>query len=637
MIGPGLLLVISVTAFAGIPLAVACLRSDLRTPLLYCYIAAMTVTAGLVGPAYLIPLAPHVVIWSGQVLYAAFIFSTLITALLGRDLQVVRKAVAIVVLVNVVAALAYELAHVAIDSGLPNPLDLPDALFHESMTQQVIGIVLSVVELVILLAVLEWSKARLSTRAMIPVYPLAYLGVLALDGALYPLLVLRPASGIVGVVADGIAVKLVLGAAYGVPLLLFALFARRALRDYESRSLGLRYLADLSRDPLLDQLDSTTRTASRASATTARILDAATSTVLVATDADLVVTHFNRGAERLLRLPAAEAVGRPLDDLVPACEVARHATALQVPALVPDVVRAQVQAQAPRDWSFVVDDDEVVLSLHITAIETDRVVEGYLVAGEDVTTRLRAAEAVRVALDNEQASLARLREADRVKKHLISTVSHELRTPIATIRGYLELLADGDFGDLSTAQGNAVDRALRGTGRLERLVSDLLVLERADWGPLTEEHTTVDLREVVISCAEELRPRATGQSLELDLPDTPLTTPGDPVALRRVVLNLVENAVKFTPCGGEIVVRLRDLGPGARLEVTDTGIGIAPEEHPLVFTKFYRTADARAMEAQGTGLGLSIVQMLVKDHHGEVRIDSERHRGTTVTIDLPAA
>ena len=635
--GPGLLFVVSVAAFAGFPLAVACLRTKLRTPLLYCYIASMTLIAGMIGPAYTIPISTHVVIWSGQVLYAAFIFSTLITSLLGRDLEVVRKTVAIVVMVNLVAAVAYGLARSALEAGLPNPLGLPMDLFQASMTQQVIGVVLSVVELVILLAVLEWTKARLSTRAMIPVYPLAYVGVLVLDGALYPLLVLHPRSGIVGVIADGVAVKLVLGVAYGVPLLLFALFARGALRDYESRSLGLRYLADLSRDPLLDQLDSTARTASRARATTARILDAATSTVLVATDADLVVTHFNRGAERLLGATAAAVVGRPLDDLMPGCEVVRHATALEVPARVPDVVRAQVQALTPRDWSFMVDDTEVVLSLHITTIESDRVIEGYLFAGEDVTTRLRAAEAVRIALDNEQASLARLRETDRVKQHLISTVSHELRTPIASIRGYLELLADGDFGDLSSTQSGAVDRALRGTGRLERLVSDLLVLERADRGPVTDKRAVVDLRDVVTSCTDELRPRTTGQSLEVDLPATPLITAGDPVALRRVVLNLVENAVKFTPGDGTIVVRLRDLDPGARIEVADTGIGIAPEEHPLVFTKFYRTADAQAMEAQGTGLGLSIVQMLVEDHHGIVRIDSERHRGTTVTIDLPAA
>lgn len=634
--GPGLLLVISVTAFAGIPLAVACLRSDLRTPLLYCYIGSMTVIAGLVGPAYTIPLHPHLVIWSGQVLYASFVFSTMITALLGRDLQVVRKTMAIVVLVNLVAALAYGIARVALHAGLPNPLHLPPQLFQASMTQQVIGVVLSLVELVILLAVLEWAKPRLSTRAMIPVYPLAYLGVLVLDGALYPVLVLRPSSGILHVIADGIAVKLVLGVLYAVPLLLFALFARRALRKFESRSLGLRYLADLSRDPLLDQLDTTTRSASRASATTARILDAATSTVLVATDASLVVTHFNRGAERLLGVAASSVIGRPLEDLMPTREIARHAVGLDVPTRLRDVVEAQVRAREPRDWSIDIGATELVLSLNITPIETDRVVEGYLFAGEDVTSRLRAAEAVRIALDNEQASLARLREADRVKQNLISTVSHELRTPIASIRGYLELLADGDFGDLSSAQHGAVDRALRGAGRLERLVSDLLVLERAERGSVSGMHTMVDLRELVISCTEELRPRATGQSLELDLPATPVTTPGDPDALRRVVFNLVENAVKFTPHYGRIVVRLRDLSPGVRLEVADTGIGIAPEEHPLVFTKFYRTADALAMEAQGTGLGLSIVQMLVTDHRGAVRIDSERHRGTTVTIDLPA-
>jgi signal transduction histidine kinase len=318
------------------------------------------------------------------------------------------------------------------------------------------------------------------------------------------------------------------------------------------------------------------------------------------------------------------------------CEVARHAAVLGVPARLPDVVAAQVRARVPRDWCFAVEGDELVLSLNITAIESERAVEGYLFAGEDVTSRLRAAQAVRIALDNEQASLARLREADRVKQHLVSTVSHELRTPIASIRGYLELLADGDFGDLSPAQCGAVDRALRGTGRLERLVSDLLVLERADGGPVMGDDTVVDLREVVFSCAEELRPRTCGQSLELDVPPTPVTTAGDPDALRRIVLNLVENAVKFTPGGGEIVVRLRDLQPGARIEVADTGIGIAPEEHPLVFTKFYRTADARAMEAQGTGLGLSIVETLVRGHRGDVRIDSDRHRGTTVTIDLPA-
>lgn len=638
------LLLLSVALLAGVPLVIASIRSQFQSVLLYGHISAMLVLGGIFGPIYTLQIAGAQIL-AGQMFYGSFILTTLLTTILGRDLGVIRRIVVMVIVVDLLAVLVLALGHAALTTpGVANPLGVPAELFDASRVQQLSGAALSVAELLALLAVLEWCKSRLGTSAMIPVYPLAYVAILAFDGLLFPLLVLRPDTGLVDIMVAGVEAKLILAALYAVPLLVFVVSQRRTLQLYETRQLDLRHLLFLDRDPLLAQLDaqrsqlvSTTQDAVRANAISSRLLDAATNTVLISTDPHLMITQFNTGAERILGRAANDMLHRPLQDLVTDDEVARLAEAMRQPRSLPVLVAVQADSARSRDWEFAMPDgDTLAISLNITGILSGDEVVGYLLVGEDVTHRLRAEEAIRAALDNEHASRVRLQEADRVKQQLVSTVSHELRTPIASVRGNLELLSAGDFGDLTPEQSNAISRALRNTSRLERMVRDLLTLERAEGGQLVGERRPLDLRDVVEDCVDLLREQATDHVLRLELPESPVRTTGDADALQRVVVNLVDNAVKFTPRQGGIVVRLCEQGSTARLEVADTGMGIDADDQDKIFGRFFRTSAAVSMQAQGTGLGLSIVNAIVAEHGGRIAVASAVGSGTTITVDLPA-
>src|SRR5690606_28271255 len=195
-----------------------------------------------------------------------------------------------------------------------------------------------------------------------------------------------------------------------------------------------------------------------------------------------------------------------------------------------------------------------------------------------------------------------------------STVSHELRTPITSITGYAELLEEGVFGDLNEKQANALRRVIRNTERLESLVEDLLVLERAESGLLQLDLTHIDLRSVVHDVEDMLTEMVRGRDLELrlELGHVPIHVKGDHSALERVVLNLVSNAVKFTPAGGRITVEAYVRDGGAALLVSDTGVGISAEDQERLFERFFRTHETYKKAVPGTGLGLSIVQAIVE-------------------------
>jgi PAS domain S-box-containing protein len=377
-----------------------------------------------------------------------------------------------------------------------------------------------------------------------------------------------------------------------------------------------------------------------ATATVSQIIDAATNTLLMATDADLVVTHFNRGAQEMLGYPAEDAVGEAAARFLDPAEVRRHATALGVSAEFSVLVPALVRDRAPRDWTLSTGSGERrTLSLSFTEIRDDHRLLGYLCAGEDVSVRLATEAAQAAALRREHESVARLEETDKMKDEVVSTISHELRTPIATIQGYSELLADGDLGALTPRQADAVAKVLRSTARLSSLVDDLVHLDRtgsADEVPLRREPT--DVAALVVTARESLHQlaRARDLTLAVQVPEEPVLVLGDAPALARVVANVAGNAIKFTPAGGTVTLTVTAASTGCVLTVADTGTGISEEDLPRVRERFYRSSEAYRLAVPGTGLGLSVVEAIVSAHGGTLTIASELGRGTTVTVTLPA-
>jgi len=236
------------------------------------------------------------------------------------------------------------------------------------------------------------------------------------------------------------------------------------------------------------------------------------------------------------------------------------------------------------------------------------------------------------------AQVDQLTALDRQKTDFMATVSHELRTPLTSINGYLELLQDGDYGDLTSSQRGALDIIGRNAHRLRGLIEDLLVLNKIEVTGLQSSTEEVEVVSLVAGVADLLRPvaDAAGVSLVVDAVDPELTIRVDRGQLERSLINLGSNAVKFTPAGGRATIAAKQVGGRVVITVTDTGIGIPEKDLPDLFDRFFRASNATAAAIPGTGLGLAIVRAIVEGHGGELQVDSVEDQGTVMTVVLPA-
>jgi signal transduction histidine kinase len=232
-------------------------------------------------------------------------------------------------------------------------------------------------------------------------------------------------------------------------------------------------------------------------------------------------------------------------------------------------------------------------------------------------------------------------EANRAKDIFLATLSHELRTPLTPVLGWVNLLrAPGGPASEPAFLAQGLDAIERNARLQARLIDDLLDISRIVSGKLRIESEPVDLCSVVAPAVETVRVEAAGRGVEIkfEMPDCPVVVQGAPVRLQQIVWNLLSNAVKFTPRGG--LVRLlvwRERGE-ARVEVSDTGIGIAPEFLPHVFDRFRQADGSTTRQYGGLGLGLAIVRALAELHGGWVKAESEGlGRGSRFTLGLPCA
>lgn len=225
-----------------------------------------------------------------------------------------------------------------------------------------------------------------------------------------------------------------------------------------------------------------------------------------------------------------------------------------------------------------------------------------------------------------------LRELDRYKGELIATISHELKTPLTSIMGHTELLEDAGV------HPSSVDAISRNAARLDRLVSNLLNYSRMQ-GRRELDRVPVDGGEMCRATVEMLRVQsdAAGVDLVLDLPDEPVLVIGDKDELPKVVDNLCSNAVKYTPRGGRVDVRLTMDAESARVAVTDNGLGISSQDQMHLFSAFHRSTNPDALTIPGTGLGLAISRTIAEAHGGNIEVESELGVGSTFTLTVPLA
>jgi signal transduction histidine kinase len=230
----------------------------------------------------------------------------------------------------------------------------------------------------------------------------------------------------------------------------------------------------------------------------------------------------------------------------------------------------------------------------------------------------------------------RARELMRLRDEFVATVSHELRTPLTSIMGYLELISDDSFAARTPEQETFLGVVQRNAERLRRLVSDLLLVAEAKDRKLDLDVHDVDLGRLVSECVEAAKPAADAKGIELTVDHgPPQHLKGDPVRLAQLMDNLVSNAIKFTPQGGQVSVRAASRNGDAVLEVTDSGTGISEADQTQLFNPFFRTQSATAQAIPGTGLGLTITKAIVDAHKGTIDVRSVVGRGTTFNVVLP--
>jgi PAS domain S-box-containing protein len=261
-------------------------------------------------------------------------------------------------------------------------------------------------------------------------------------------------------------------------------------------------------------------------------------------------------------------------------------------------------------------------------------IDGYLLNLRDITDRKEAALALEAALDTQRTAIAELEWLNQSKSRFLSTISHEFRTPLTAIIGYSEFLVANAGDSVAVAEDAAVIH--REASRLNRMVDDVLLLDRVDAGRLPLQREPLAINTLVEDVVDTFRPLTERHQVVLALADDLHAVEGDRDRMLQAITNLVSNAVKYSPGGGEITIATRNHGDEVLLTVQDQGLGIAPADLPRVFDRFERVESGNAGRIWGTGLGLSIVREIAALHGGRVWVESEPGIGSTFFLSLPA-
>ena len=293
-------------------------------------------------------------------------------------------------------------------------------------------------------------------------------------------------------------------------------------------------------------------------------------------------------------------------------------------------------------------------SLYIVKLQARRHLVGVLVVGfmneadqidkSDTTLLDRVSDSIGVALDNKllfeenqdvlkqlQVSNAKLKALDEAKDEFISMASHQLRTPLTSIKGYLSMVVDGDAGAISETQRSMLKQAFFSSQRMVYLISDLLNVSRLKTGTFVIECIPVNLSKMVDEEVQQLRDTAQNRDLILKY-TPPKNFPMlmlDETKTRQVIMNFIDNAIYYTPTGGQIKVELVENNHSVELRVIDDGMGVPKSEQPHLFTKFYRAGNARQARPDGTGLGLYMAKKVIVSEGGSILFESTEGKGST--------
>jgi PAS domain S-box-containing protein len=341
--------------------------------------------------------------------------------------------------------------------------------------------------------------------------------------------------------------------------------------------------------------------------------------LIITTDLDDRILTWNRGAEVLFGYDKDEVIGKHLSILLPPerfHELEEMRAKVQISGALRDIeIRSKKK-----------DGVMIYLSLSVSPVrDLDGKIVGFLRVAKDITEKKRYER--------------RLKELDKMKSDFVSNVSHELRTPLTSIKGSVDNMLDGLTGSLNEKQIRYLNRIKSNTDRLSRLINDLLDLSRIESGHVEVRPTNLPLTALAEEVAEHMKALAAEKLIRIEIPpaDPKVTAWADRDKVTQVLINLISNAVKFTPRDGKITVALEKNGSDyIQISVADTGPGILPEERNRIFSKFYQVANVDKQKPKGSGLGLAISKALVEMHGGKIWMESEVGKGSTFYFTLPA-
>jgi len=360
-------------------------------------------------------------------------------------------------------------------------------------------------------------------------------------------------------------------------------------------------------------------------------------------DADGRIILLNRVAEDMFGYSRDELLGQPVEALIPRELHARHAehrahyrqqpmtrtmgSGLALEAIRKDGTRFPVEIS--------LSPSESAEGFRVTAIIRDTTERR---TAEERLRKVREEYTQRLAETNAELEMTNreLERANRLKSEFLASMSHELRTPLHTIIGFSELLSEELEGPLNEKQKRFVQHIHTDSLHLLELINDVLDISKIEADRLELRPEAFDLTALVAESLASVRSLADAKSHKLETAlDVPTALEADRLRIKQVLVNLLSNAIKFTPEGGRIRLEARMQKSFVVVSVTDTGVGIPPEEHESIFDKFHQVGATTKGVREGTGLGLAITKRLVEQHGGSISVQSQPQQGSTFLFTLP--
>ncbi|HOE56799.1 MAG TPA: ATP-binding protein [Bacillota bacterium] len=322
---------------------------------------------------------------------------------------------------------------------------------------------------------------------------------------------------------------------------------------------------------------------------------------IIAVNAEGVVIHANPAAYGIFNIQKEDLYGKNYDEA---------AQKLNLGITFSDII-----VDSDNNYNILSINNRIIKISAVRIMNEQNEAEGAMLVLQDVT---------------EQEKL------DKMRKEFVANVSHELRTPITTIKSYTETLLDGAL-DNKEYTLNFLKVINSESERMTRLVKDLLQLSKLDYDKMEWNMKNLDLLNMIKDCVQkmEIAARQKNQSLSFEAVGELCEITGDKDRIEQVIINIISNAIKYTPDNGAIKVKAGRVDDKVEIRIADTGLGIPREDLPRLFERFYRVDKARSRAMGGTGLGLSIARNIVEAHRGTIRIESEYGKGSEVIINLP--